>query len=217
MLEEQLFTLLDGTADAAFTVDEQGLICSWNRSAERVFGYPAATVRGKPCADLFQGAGSLGNLVCKHGCSVLQCAAAGREIPNYDLEVKGRGGRRLWVNISILVVQDNPTKRRLVVHLARDITQRKQSERLTRQVVDVTRQLVTLPAAPVSNAPALALTEQEKRVLRLLSEGKTAAEVARVLRITPRTLRNHVHHVHQKLGTHNRLEAVIHATRRGVL
>jgi len=217
MLSKELFTLLDGTADAAFTVDEQGLICSWNRSAERVVGYPAATVLGKPCADLLQGAGSLGNLVCTHGCSVLECAAAGHEIPNYDLEVKGRGGRRLWVNISILVVQDNPTKRRLVVHLARDITQRKQSERLTRQVVDVARQLVTLPAAPVSNAPALALTDQEKRVLRLLSEGKTAAEVARVLRITPRTLRNHVHHVHQKLGTHNRLEAVIHATRRGVL
>ncbi len=67
MLSKELFTLLDGTADAAFTVDEQGLICSWNRSAERVFGYPAATVRGKPCADLFRGAGSLGNLVCTHG------------------------------------------------------------------------------------------------------------------------------------------------------
>ena len=217
MSQKELFTLLDGTADAAFTVDEQGLICSWNRSAERVFGYPAATVLGKPCADLFQGAGSLGNLVCTHGCSVLECAAAGHEIPNYDLKVKGRGGRRLWVNVSILVVQDTRTERPLVVHLARDITQQKQSERLTRQVVDVARQLVTLPAAPVSNAPALALTDQEKRVLRLLSEGKTAAEVARVLRITPRTLRNHVHHVHQKLGTHNRLEAVIHATRRGVL
>ena len=39
MLESESFTLLNGTADAAFGVDEQGLICSWNRAAEQLFGY----------------------------------------------------------------------------------------------------------------------------------------------------------------------------------
>ena len=217
MLEKELFALLEGTADASFTVDEQGLICSWNRSAERLFGYSAAMVLEKPCALLFSGTGALGNLVCTDDCSVIECAAAGQEIPNYDLEVKGRGGKRLWVNISILVFQDNRTGRRLVVHMARDITQRKQKEGLTSQVLDAARQLVTLPAEPVPNAPAPALTEQEKRVLRLLSEGKSPTAVARALRIAPRTLRNHIHHVNQKLGTRTRLEAVIHATRRGIL
>ena len=39
MLETELFALLEGTADAAFSVDEQGRIRSWNRAAEKLFGW----------------------------------------------------------------------------------------------------------------------------------------------------------------------------------
>jgi DNA-binding CsgD family transcriptional regulator len=61
------------------------------------------------------------------------------------------------------------------------------------------------------------LTKQERRVLQLLAEGKSPSTVARELGINPRTLRNHLHHINQKLHTHNRLEAVIQATRRGMI
>jgi len=217
MLETELFELLNGTADAAYSVDEHGLICSWNRAAERLFGYPSSEVFHKPCAALLQGHGSLGTPVCRHGCAVIESAAAHREIPNYDLEVKARGGQRIWVNISILVFQDNRTKRRLLVHLARDITERKKNEELTQKVLETAKQLVKLPNESGRAAPVSPLTKQEQHVLRLLADGKTPAAVARILRITPRTLRNHVHHANQKLKTRNRLEAVIHATRRGLI
>ncbi len=217
MLEGELFTLLNGTADGAFSVDEHGLICSWNRAAEQLFGYPSSEVLHKPCAELLQGRGSLGNPVCCDGCAVIKCAAAPRGIPNYDLEVKARGGRRIWTNISILVFQDNRTKRRLVVHLARDITERKKKEELTQKVLGIAKQLASLPNEPDRAAPVSPLTKQEQHVLRLLADGKTPAEVARMLSIVPRTVRNHIHHANQKLKTRNRLEAVIHAIRRGLI
>lgn len=217
MLESELFTLLNGTADAAFSVDEQGLICSWNRAAERLLGYPSSEVLRKPCADLLQGHGSLGSPVCSHDCAVIECAAAHREIPNYDLQVKTRVGQRIWVNISILVFQDNRTKRRLLVHLARDITERKKNEELTQKVLETAKQLASLPDESGRAAPVSPLTKQEEHVLRLLADGKTPAEAARILKITPRTLRNHIHHANQKLKTRNRLEAVIHALRRGLI
>jgi PAS domain S-box-containing protein len=217
MLESDLFTLLNGTADAAFTVDEQGLICSWNQAAERLFGYPASAVLHKPCADLLQGIGSLGAPVCSQACAVIECAVGPQGIPNYDLEVKARGGQRIWVNTSILVFQDNRTKRRLVVHLARDITQRKKNEELTQKVLQTAKQLASLPNEPGRPAPVSPLTKQEQHVLRLLADGKTPTEAARILKITPRTLRNHIHHANQKLKTRNRLEAVIHAIRRGLI
>ena len=44
MLEMELFAFLDRTADSAFTVTEQGEICSWNRSAEELFGYQLSDV-----------------------------------------------------------------------------------------------------------------------------------------------------------------------------
>ena len=56
MLELELFNLLEGTSDAAFTVTDQGEICSWNKAAERLFGYSATDARTRPvevfCKDL---------------------------------------------------------------------------------------------------------------------------------------------------------------------
>ncbi len=217
MLERELFSLLEGTADAAFTVDQQGIICSWNRAAEKIFGYASAEVLDKRCADLFRGRGALGTSICADECEVRECVAARREIPNYDMEVRARSGNQLWVNVSILAFQDDRTSRRLIVHLARDIARRKKSEELTHNFLLVARQLAAHSEDPARPAPATPLTEQERRILSLLAEGKSPRDVAKQLNITARTLRNHIHHVNQKLRTKNRLEAVMHAIRRGLI
>ncbi len=217
MLEQELFTLLEGTADAAFSVDAQGVIRSWNRAAEKLFGYPSAKVLDHPCSALFQGRGPLGNTVCCEDCSVLECAHTKREVSDYDLEVKTSGGQRLWVNVSILVFFDGRTKRRLVVHLARDITRRRKKEELAQQVLGAAKQLAVLSEEGVLSAPVSPLTEQEQRVLALLAEGKSPSDVARVLHITARTLRNHIHNAGKKLGTRSRLETVIHASRQKLI
>ena len=217
MLERELFALLEGTADAAFSVDEQGLIRSWNRAAEKLFGYPGQKVLDHPCSTLFQGRGPMGNTVCCEDCSVLECAHAKREVSNYDLEVLARGGQRLWVNVSILIFLDDRTKRRMVVHLARDITSRKQKEDLAAEVVGAARRLSALSNVSAPAPPVSPLSQQEQRVLALLAEGKSPADIARLLRITSRTLRNHISNAGRKLGTRSRLETVIHASRRNLI
>ncbi len=217
MLERELFTLLESTADAAFSVDELGMIRSWNRAAEKLFGYPSAKVLDHPCAALFQGRGPLGNAVCSEDCSVLECAHAKREVSNYDLEVKANGGQRLWVNVSILVFFDGRTKRRLVVHLARDITRRRKKEELAQKVLGAAQQLAVLSEDHGPSPPVSPLTEQERRVLSLLAEGRGPADVARALQITARTLRNHINNAGRKLGTRSRLETVIHASRQKLI
>ena len=54
MLEIELFNLLEGTSDAAFTVTNQGEICSWNKAAEKLFGYSAAEALNKTCGSVLQ-------------------------------------------------------------------------------------------------------------------------------------------------------------------
>ena len=49
------------------------------------------------------------------------------------------------------------------------------------------------------------------------SPDDVAKAIARTLRISAQTLRNHLHRINRKLRTHNRLEAVTHAQRRGLL
>lgn len=217
MLERELYSVLEGTADAAFTVDEQGWVRSWNRAAEKLFGHSASEVLNKPCAGLFQGRDALGTPVCAEHCNIIECATHHRLTPDYDLEVQTQSGEKLWVNVSILVFHDERTNRNLVVHLARDISERKKQEALTRKLMQIAKDVSTLSEDAGAPAPVSPLTPKEQKVLRLLAAGKSPARVAQELKITPRTLRNHLHHANQKLHTRNRLEAVVQASRRKLI
>ena len=214
MLEQELFDLLEGTADAAFAVTDQGEICSWNKAAEKLFGYSRAAALQKSCQSLLQGRGTLGTQVCGDNCSVRDCAARHMDIPNYDLEVKPRSSRRMWVSVSTLVYENSRNHRRLIVHFAHDISERRKNEELLRRMTALSRQLSAIPDVIGQPAPISPLSEQEKEILHMFSVGKNSTEIARKLGITPQTLRNHLHHINQKLHTHNRLEAVTHAIQR---
>lgn len=213
MLESELFAFLEGTADAAFTVSEQGKILSWNGAARRLFGYSSSEVLGKSCFQILHGRGVLGTEVCHEGCSILECTAGQTEIPNFDLEVSRRSGERLWVNLSTVVWQNPRTQHRLVIHLAHDITRQKKTERATEKMLKMTHQFSKVAE---DNTPAVspvaALSEQEAEILRLFASGKNSPEIAKSLRISLQTLRNHLHHNNRKLRTDNRLE--MHAIQR---
>lgn len=217
MLEQELFDLLEGTSDAAFSVTDEGEICSWNKGAEKLFGYPRSAALQKTCYHLLQGTGTLGTQVCGERCNIRECAAKQLEIPNYDLEVTTRSGRRIWVSVSILVFNNSRNGRRLIVHIAHDITQRRKSEELLRNFTALSRQLSGIPEVIGRPAPISPLSEHEKEILHLFSLGKSSVAIARKLGITRQTLRNHLHHINRKLHTHGRLEAVTHAVQRKLL
>jgi DNA-binding NarL/FixJ family response regulator len=61
------------------------------------------------------------------------------------------------------------------------------------------------------------LTTREVEVLQLLSEGLTLHQVARRLRISPRTVETHVRKTYRKLGVHNRVQALREAASLGVV
>ena len=217
MLENELARLLEGTTDAAFAVDLQGEIRTWNKSAEKLFGYPASFALGKPCASLVAGRVGTSAEVCCGNCAILECTRTGRDISNFDMEVRTSSGQRIWANISILVASNDRTERRLTVHFVRDIRKRKSAEELTSRVLRMARNIVNSVEEAGNLPPVSALTEQERKILRLLAAGKPTKEITGELRISVRTLRNHLHNVNQKLHTRSRLEAVIQALKRGLI
>jgi DNA-binding NarL/FixJ family response regulator len=68
-----------------------------------------------------------------------------------------------------------------------------------------------------STQPTALLTEREIEVLQLLAEGMTLHQVARRLRISPRTVETHVRKTYRKLGVHNRVQALRQAASLGVV
>lgn len=219
MLETELFTLLEQTADAAYTVTEGGEICSWNGAAERLFGYLASDVLGRNIDDVLQARDMLDTKALAGGSEAATRRWDGTSagIPNFDLEVRTRSGDRIWVNVSTITFDNRRTGRRLFVRLAHDIAQRRLNAALLDRMLEAARQLVSLADDASHHAPVEPLSEQERRILQLFAAGTNSATIAGKLGISAQTLRNHLHHINRKLRTHNRLEAVTHAQRRGLI
>jgi DNA-binding NarL/FixJ family response regulator len=76
------------------------------------------------------------------------------------------------------------------------------------------RRLAALPADVVDPLAGSHLTAREREVLDLLGEGLTNKEIGRRLHIELPTVKNHVHHVLEKLQVQRRAEAVA-VVRRG--
>lgn len=67
----------------------------------------------------------------------------------------------------------------------------------------------TEAVVPAALPPAL--TPREGDVMHWLSRGKTDAEIAALLQISPRTVHKHLEHVYVKLGVETRTAAVMRA------
>ena len=111
MLDRDLFDFFEHAADAVFTVTDSGEICSWNTSAAKLFGFERDEALGKTCFQLFQGRDVLGTLVSTEHCHLRDCAKPRTAVPDFDLEVNTRSGRRLWVNLSTMIHEDPKTGR----------------------------------------------------------------------------------------------------------
>jgi len=74
-------------------------------------------------------------------------------------------------------------------------------------------QQVTTPRKPEAGAQ---LTDREREVLRLLAEGRSNKEIARLLVVSERTVKGHVSNILGKLGLQDRTQAALYAVRNGL-
>ena len=61
------------------------------------------------------------------------------------------------------------------------------------------------------------LSTREREILALLAEGKTQAQIATALVVSPKTVATHIQHLLSKLGVHSRAQAVALAFRAGLV
>jgi DNA-binding NarL/FixJ family response regulator len=82
----------------------------------------------------------------------------------------------------------------------------------------IAQRLIRFFASPHTAAPPAfpELTERERDVLRLIAQGQSNLEIAQQLRITNKTVRNHVSTIFSKLQVASRAEAIVRAREAGL-
>jgi DNA-binding CsgD family transcriptional regulator len=61
------------------------------------------------------------------------------------------------------------------------------------------------------------LTQREQEVLKLLAQGLTTSQISQRLAISPKTTRNHLTSIYEKLDVTSRTQAVLQALARGLV
>jgi len=219
MRTSEIGKLVEGTADAAFTIDACGVISAWNKAAEELFGLGSTEAIGRLCHDVVKGTDESG-VVCSQYCTIKQAVEANSPVRNFDLQVQTKTGTD-WSNISILIVTEPGSGVQHAVHILRPL-KRKRLQQLVRNFVVSEIELEREIEKPPNSSARAGLTNptlspREIEILQMLASGVKTNAVAEQLCISRSTVRNHVRNILTKLDVHTRLEAVRHAERAGLI
>ncbi len=114
-----LEAFVDTSADAMFSQDEQSVVDSWNRSAERIAGYREQEMLGQPSTVLFPV--HLRADVAR----VFATVAAGDRVDHVETEIARNNGMCVPVSMSVCPVVDDDDRFIGSVVVARDITEQR--------------------------------------------------------------------------------------------
>ena len=211
-----MLDLLANTDDGVFAVDVDRNIVLWNKAAERLLGYTASEVLGKPCHQVIGGRDATGNLVCHAACANIEAAKEQSQIPSHDVRTKTSDGRELWINVTNIPIPSEAEGQFALVHIFRSASATKEMEQFGRRLEALLQEFSEYRAnrsmhKRLSPEVIDTLTSREREVLSLLSSGASARAIAETLSISISTARKHIQNILTKLGVHSTLEAAISA------
>jgi PAS domain S-box-containing protein len=118
----QLAAIVDSSDDAIIGNSLDGIILSWNRGAELLFGYTAAETLGQPLAMLLP-PGRIGEEP-----EIITRIQLGERVQSFETVRRRKDGRDLDVSVTISAIHDSRGNVIGASKLARDVSERKRAE-----------------------------------------------------------------------------------------
>ncbi len=133
----RLAAIIQSSKDAIISKDLDGIVSSWNPSAERIFGYSAEEIIGQPITLIIPPERRA------EEAEFLERLRRGEHIDHYETVRVHKSGTRIDVSVSISPVYDAAGKLFAISKIVREITERKQAEQALRESEERLRALVT--------------------------------------------------------------------------
>lgn len=222
--ELTLLVNMASTQECVIAVDSACRIVFLNEHAEALLGYRASDVLGCCCYDALHLAEAPGSQACAMCMSALGVTGAQPSSGQYVAYATTQSGVSIWLRVLALPASNAVGERR-TVHVLRafgpgEVAHEDATSPATTafEELDQSRHAVDGADGQVNpSAKSRLLTRRELEVLKLLASGLSNAYIAAQLSISPVTARNHVTSIIEKLGAKTRLQAVVMASRMGLL
>src|SRR4051812_11515452 len=118
-----LAAIIDSAEDAIISKTLQGIITSWNKGAERIFGYKADEVIGKSITILIPAGHE------NEEPAILARLRAGERIEHYETVRQRKDGTLLDISLSVSPIRDGNSRIVGASKIARDITESRRAQR----------------------------------------------------------------------------------------
>jgi PAS domain S-box-containing protein len=124
-----LAAIVDSSSDAIISKTLSGIITSWNKSAERLFGYSAGEAIGKNMMMLVPPERH------KEEVGILERIGRGERIDHFETLRRRKDGSFVEVSISVSPIKDSSGQVIGASNVSRDITERRRAERTLAETV----------------------------------------------------------------------------------
>lgn len=119
---QRMVSIVECSDDAILSKDLNGIITSWNQGAERIFGYLAEEMIGKPVTTLIP------QELRNEEPAILERIRRGERVDHFQTIRVGKHGNRVEVSLTISPVRNADGKVVGASKIARNITEQKRSE-----------------------------------------------------------------------------------------
>jgi PAS domain S-box-containing protein len=147
LVSRHLASIVESSDDAIVSKDLNGVIATWNRGAEQLFGYLASEVIGKPVTILIP------QEHWNEEDRILERIRRGERIEHYETERQRKDGSRVFVSLTVSPVTDASGRVVGASKIARNISEQKRREEqitlLAREADHRTKNLLSLAQAAV--------------------------------------------------------------------
>lgn len=190
-LRSEFASIVESTDDAIIGKNLSGTITSWNKGAERLYGYTAAEAIGKNIS-LISPPDRADELA-----EIMQRVRRGERLDHYETVRQTKHGRLLDISLTISPIYDVGGELKGASAIGRDITEAKRAEaalRLSERLASVGRLAATI-THEINNP-----LESIGNVLFLLSQHERSAEDSTLIRYAQEELRRVTQIVRQTLA-----------------
>jgi DNA-binding CsgD family transcriptional regulator len=196
--------------DAMFAIDGNQQVIFWNQACEDLTGVSAAQAIGNSCHEMLHGHEPSGRPFCRPNCPVGQLAKGGPPPSAFSMRISTKDRGNIQLNVGTMLIPSPVDQEWMVVHVMRRGHCKSSAGLSARD--DPGRNINSKQhlqgTAGHSSHGLCLLTERERDILCLLTDGLTTDGISKQLHISMTTVRNHIQRLMAKLNVHSRIEAV---------
>jgi PAS domain S-box-containing protein len=201
--------------DAMFAIDGKQRVTVWNQACEDLTGISAVQAIGSPCHEILQGHEPSGRAFCGAICPLNQLAKGGPPPSTFSMRISAKDGEKIQVTVGTMLMPSPDNREWMVVHVMRRGHCKSSAgffdhDDPGKDSIDEEHQKEM--DEHVSRSLCL-LSERERQILRLLTNGQSTGAISGHLHISMTTVRNHIQRLMAKMNVHSRIEAVTCANR----